>query len=80
MLIQIRVHPSAKQSAVVKLLDGTYEIYTTAHPQGGHANKAIFRLLSDHFQLPISLFKIRRGAKLRHKLIDIDAESLHDSP
>jgi len=51
--------------------DGSYEVWTTAPPDRGAANKAITRLLARELGVPPSRVALRRGAASRNKVFEI---------
>ena len=71
MLINIRVIPRAKKEQIKK--DGDIlKVYVSAPPEDGRANKAVIKLLAEHFAVPKSKIEIIKGEKNRNKIIKIN--------
>ncbi|MDG0981020.1 MAG: DUF167 domain-containing protein [Halieaceae bacterium] len=76
-IVNVRVTPKAKQAQVkVEDIDGlrVLKIYVTVAPEGGKANRAVMRVLSDYFDVPRTRIKLLSGATHRDKRFVIDAE------
>ena len=71
MKICAKVKPSASRNEIKKRADGTYEIFVTAAPEKGKANKAVIDLLADMFEVKRSSVRIVKGATFRNKVIEI---------
>jgi len=60
--ITVKVLPrSSKNEVVGKMDDGALKVKLTAAPVDGEANKALIKLLSVYFSVPISNIKIVKG-------------------
>jgi hypothetical protein len=70
MDIQVKVFPNAKHP-FVKNETGVYKVYVTAPAVDGKANKALIKILSEHFQTKKSRILITKGLKSRIKTITI---------
>lgn len=70
MLIDVRVIPNAKKTAITQE-EGRLKVYLTARPIEGKANKALIDVLSDHFDVPRSCIKIIRGDRTRDKVVEV---------
>jgi uncharacterized protein len=68
--INVRIIPNARKTLVIEE-DGRLKIYIMAPAVDGKANVALIKLLSDHFKIKKSNFKIIRGEKSRDKIIGI---------
>lgn len=71
MVIRVQVKPGGSKNELTKQADGSYLIRTTAKPVDGQANVAVIKLLSQHFNVPKSLIRIKNGASSRHKTVEI---------
>ena len=69
MLINVRVIPRAKKSQIKE--GEPLRVYVSAPAEDGRANKAVIKLLSEHFKLPKSKIKIIQGEKSREKTIEL---------
>jgi len=69
MLLNIKVIPRAKKSRVQE--GAPLRVYVSAPPEDGRANKAVIKLLSEHFKVSKSKIKIIKGEKSREKIIEI---------
>lgn len=71
MNLEIKVIPNAKRNEIKK--EGErYKIYLTAPAVDGKANKKLLEFLSEQFGVKKSSIFIKRGAKSRHKIIQIN--------
>lgn len=69
-LIKIKVIPNAKKNKVVES-EGLFKVYVNAPAVEGKANKALFAVLSEYFNVRKSSIKIVRGEKSREKVVEI---------
>jgi len=69
--VQVRVMPRAKRNEV-KETDGAYKVYITAAPVEGKANKALVKLLAEHFNIKKSQLSIIKGHNKRDKLVRLE--------
>ena len=75
-LLRIKVTPRASSNVVVGWLDEQREVLVvkvTAPAEGGKANVAVIKLLSEELNLPKKAIHIKTGSTSRHKLISLDA-------
>ena len=72
MQINIRVVPRARLNKITVDDDGNLKVYTTTAPTDGHANDAVIKMLSEHFDVPKSNIKLVRGCTSRTKVFTID--------
>ena len=70
----MRVHPRASRARVASR-DGGLDIWVTAPPVGGAANRAVLQALAVHLGVPVSALKLRSGARGRTKVVEV-AETL----
>ena len=70
-VIQIKVKPSARESAVQSLEDGTFLAHLKSPPVDGKANAELITLLARHFRVTKSAITIKSGAGARVKLVEI---------
>jgi len=70
MRISIKVKPNSKIEKVEKA-NGFFLIYVKEPAQKNRANKAIIKLLSEHFKIPRSRIIILKGKNSRQKLIEM---------
>jgi uncharacterized protein (TIGR00251 family) len=72
MLLSVHVVPRSSTSAVVGLLaDGSLKVRLTASPVDGEANKALCKLLAQHFGTNTSNITIKRGHTSKNKIVEI---------
>lgn len=74
--ILARVTPKASSNKIADVQmtltgDTQMKVYVTAVPEDGKANKAVLRLVAEHYSLPISKLRLVRGLKGRDKVIEI---------
>lgn len=72
MLIQIKVKPRSRTSALEQLPDGTWVARLKSPPVDGKANAELISLVAEHFCRPKSAVAIRSGASGRLKLVRVD--------
>ena len=72
MQLNVKVTPKAKLNKITKLDAINYHIHTTAPPDKDKANQAIIKLLSKELNIPKSKLIIIKGAKTKHKIIQIN--------
>lgn len=71
-VIQIKVKPNARESAVQSLEDGTFLAHLKSPPVDGKANAELITLLARHFGVTKSAITIKSGAGTRVKLVEIE--------
>jgi uncharacterized protein (TIGR00251 family) len=73
-LIQVKVKPSSRVSALVQESDGTWRAELKAPPVDGKANEELVALVARHFKCRKSAVSIKKGASSRTKLLAITTE------
>ena len=71
-VLQVKVKPHARSSALELQDDGTWLARVAAAPLEGAANEALLRLVAAHFGVRRSQVRIKSGASGRMKLVQID--------
>lgn len=71
MLVRVRVTPNAKEARVLKVADNEFEVKVDAKAIGGHANRRLIEILSEHLKVPKSGIVIVSGAKSRDKILEV---------
>ncbi len=71
MKILVQAHARSNKSEVVKKEEGEYDVYTTKLPRKDTANKAIIKLLAEHFGVAKSCVLINKGRTSNKKIIEI---------
>ncbi|TAK53830.1 MAG: DUF167 domain-containing protein [Gammaproteobacteria bacterium] len=74
MMIQVRVKPRSRTSALVQAADGTWLASVRAPPVDGEANAELVALVAKQFRCRRSAVSIRSGASGRLKLVRIEAD------
>lgn len=70
MLITVRVHARASRSKTT--WNGSLlEVWVTAPPVGGAANKAVLKAVADQLGMPVSAVILRSGARGRTKVVEV---------
>jgi len=72
MVLQIRVKPNARTSALQALVDGTWLAQLRSAPVDGKANAELIALVARHFDCRKTQVSIKTGAASRLKLVSID--------
>lgn len=70
MKIRVKVIPNSKTEEVIKEDDG-FVVRVKEPPKEGKANKAVIRLLAEHFEVSQGSVTILSGLKNRNKVIEI---------
>lgn len=71
-LLQVKVKPHARTSALEPQDDGTWLARVAAAPLEGAANEALLRLVAEHFGVRRAQVRIKSGTASRCKRIEID--------
>jgi uncharacterized protein (TIGR00251 family) len=71
MLIQVKVKPNARASALTRAQDGSYLASLRSPPVEGKANEELVALVASHFRVAKSAVEIRRGASGRIKFLSV---------
>jgi len=73
MRVKLRVTPKSRADEILGIReDGVLRIRVSAPPEGGKANDAVIRLLSEALGLPKGAVRIAGGASTRDKWVDLD--------
>ena len=70
-MLQIKVKPNAKVSALELQEDGIWAAWIKSPPVDGKANNELIKLISKQFKCPKSAIVIKSGAGSRLKLVQI---------
>jgi uncharacterized protein YggU (UPF0235/DUF167 family) len=70
VVITVRVHPRASR-AKSSWKQGLLELWITASPVAGAANKAALNAVARHFDVPVSTVSLKSGARSRTKLVEL---------
>jgi uncharacterized protein (TIGR00251 family) len=73
-VIQLKVKPNARTSALEEQPDGSWLAQIQAPPVDGKANEALVALVARHFGLRKSQVSIRSGAASRLKRVELDLD------
>ena len=65
------VKPGTSQEKMVVAEDGSLVVYLRAKAHDGEANKALMKVLAEHFGVAKSRIKIVRGQSSRQKVIEV---------
>jgi uncharacterized protein len=71
-IIQIKVKPNARQSALTQLADGSWVAQVKAPATEGRANRELIALVADHFQCVKAAVSIKTGSSKRLKMVRIE--------
>jgi len=75
MILQVKVRPRSRTSALEQLPDGTWVARLKSPPVDGKANAELVTLIAERFRCPKSAISIRAGASGRVKILRVDARS-----
>ncbi|MHB1796095.1 MAG: DUF167 domain-containing protein [Acidobacteriaceae bacterium] len=68
-VFEVRVHPRAKRTAIVGILDGRLKIALASPPVDGRANEELQRFFSKLFNAPRSAVVLLAGEHARNKRV-----------
>ena len=74
-VIQVRVKPNSRVSALEETADGTWLAQIKSPPVDGKANEELLALVAKQFGCRKSEVSIKSGSASRTKLVRIDASS-----
>jgi uncharacterized protein len=78
VIIPVRAHAGARQTAVLGERQGMLRVAVTAAPEKGKANRAIIALLSETLNLPKSAVELISGETAAHKRFMIHDTTLEE--
>ncbi|MFG5408342.1 DUF167 domain-containing protein [Piscinibacter sakaiensis] len=73
-LLEIKVRPNARASALLPSDDGPWQAQLKAPPVDGRANEELIALVARHFGCRRSAVTIRSGASGRLKRVQVDLD------
>jgi uncharacterized protein YggU (UPF0235/DUF167 family) len=71
VILQVRVKPSARSSALEQIPDGSWVAQVKARPVGGKANAELVALVAGHFGCSKAAVRIKVGGSGRLKLVEV---------
>ena len=71
MKIYIHAKPGAKENRVQKIDDTHFGVWVTEPPIQGRANRAIYALLGEYFNVSVSRIRITSRSTSRQKIIEV---------
>jgi uncharacterized protein (TIGR00251 family) len=74
VLIDLRVQPRARRTALVRDQSGILKAAVTAPAEDGKANAAVIELLAREWRLTKSAIEVVRGATARQKVLAIEGQ------
>ena len=74
MILEVKVKPRSRTSALDRLPDGTWVARLKAPPVDGKANAELVTLIAERFRCPKAAVTIRAGASGRRKIVRVDAK------
>lgn len=72
MRINVIVHPNSKKVRIEKDIMGQINVYVSAPPIEGKANKATIEALSSYFKVKTNKVRLISGQKSKLKLFEIE--------
>ena len=74
--VLLRVHPGATREGVLyEPLRAGFVVYVKARAENGEANRDFLRAVSGWLGVPGASVRIRRGARGREKLVEVDGRT-----
>jgi uncharacterized protein (TIGR00251 family) len=70
MKIQVKVKPSSRIEEVSQESD-SFTVKVKEAPKEGKANRAVIKLLAEHFGIPKSQVRIISGFKSKNKVVEV---------
>jgi len=74
--LTIYVQPGAKHNEIIGMHGEALKIKLATPPIEGRANIALIRYIATLFEVPLSQVTLKRGAKSRHKTIEVHASQI----
>ncbi len=71
MKINVKVKPGSGSERVVQLDNGSLEVWVTAPPENGKANRAVMKAVAKYYKVSAGSIKVLRGKKGRGKLLEV---------
>ncbi len=71
MLIKVKVFPGSKKREIIKKEEDEFLVKIKEKPKEGRANKELFIILSNYFNIPENKIRIIKGLKNRNKIFEI---------
>ncbi|MDD4661691.1 MAG: DUF167 domain-containing protein [Candidatus Pacebacteria bacterium] len=71
MLIKVKCHTLSKKELLNKKGEDSFEVFLKEKPERGEANKRIFEILAEHFNISIKKVRLVKGAKSPSKIFEI---------
>lgn len=71
MLIKVKCFPLSKKELVRKKDENSFEIYIKEKPERGEANKRVFTILAEYFNVKIGKIRLVKGTKSPNKIFEI---------
>ncbi len=70
MIYTVHAHPNSKMPRIEEKSPGIFDIYVSASPQDGKANKVIQQDLAGYLGIAPSLLVLKRGASGKIKIFE----------
>jgi len=70
MKIFIHAKPKAKTNSIEQISPTEFKVSVTAPPVKGMANKAIVKIIAEHFSVASSSVRLVVGASSKHKIFE----------
>lgn len=67
--LRLRVSPGSRRSEIVGRYGDSWKVRVAAPPEGGQANKAVVKLLSEQLGIPRESISIVSGHTAREKIV-----------
>jgi uncharacterized protein YggU (UPF0235/DUF167 family) len=80
MLLQVKVKPNARTSALMPAGDGTWVAHLRSPPVDGRANEELIALVAGHFRVSRAAVSIRGGASGRTKYLSVPDPAAPPTP
>lgn len=77
--LRLRVAPGAGRNEIVGRLGDAWKIRVNAAPEGGRANDAVLRLLSERLRLARSELQLVAGHTARDKVVELSGISADEA-
>jgi len=72
MLIKVKVSSGSKEEKIIKKSEDSFEVWVKERPRNNEANKAVYKVLINYFNLSKKEVKLIKGFKQRNKIFKID--------
>lgn len=71
MLIKVKCFPLSKKEFITKKDENSFEVHVKEKPERGEANKRVFIILAEYFNVKIGKIRLVKGTKSPNKIFKL---------